>query len=130
MVPSHTMRCSLHMPSRMLIACLSVALLSGGWLIAHNRHRALMGNKLAHHQGIVCPAIAGPGQIPTQLADRLVGGGGSASLSIAKLRGGSGVVTRVTFFLADPPCGSTVHPVAMHTAQFPWVLILSVCLQV
>ncbi len=129
MVPQHTMRYCLHLPSRMLIACLSVGLLSGGGLIVHNRDRGLLGRELAG-PGISCPAIAGPGQIPTQLADRLVGGGGSASLSIAKLRGGGGVVTRVTFFLADPPCLLSVHAGAMHVAQLPWVLILSVCLQV
>ena len=76
MVPQRTMCCSLHLASRMLIACLSVGLLSGAWLIAHNRDRGLAGSELAH-QGTVCPAVAGPGQVQTQLADRLVGGGGS-----------------------------------------------------
>ncbi len=113
----------------MLMACLSVGLLSGEWLIAHHRDSGLTGSELAL-RGIQCPTIAGPGQAQPQLADRLVGGGGSASLSIAKLRGGGGMATRVAFFLVDSPCGSTVHPVAMHTAQLPWVLILSVCLQV
>ena len=129
MVPQHTMCSSLHLPSRMLIACLSVGLLSAGWLCAHNGDAGRAGSDLAQ-QVIACPVIAGPGQVQTQLADRLVSGGGSASLSIAKIRSGGSVAPRVTFFLASSPRGSTVHPVAMHTAQLPWVLILSICLQV
>jgi hypothetical protein len=127
MVPRRTMCYCLHLLSRMLVACLSVWLSSGGWLIVHAGDGGLTGTKLAHH-GIVFPAVAGPGHIPAQQADRLVGGGGSALLSIARLRGG-GVVTHVTLFSAHPPCGFCVRPVAMHGAQLPWVLMLSVCLQ-
>jgi hypothetical protein len=129
MIPQYAVCSSLHLLSRMLIACLSVGLLSAGWLCAPNGDADRTGSDPAQ-QVIACPVIAGPGQVQTQLADRLVSGGGSASLSIAKIRSGGGVAPCVTFFLADSPRWSTVHLAAMHTAQLPWVLILSVCLQV
>ncbi len=131
MVPQHTMCSTSRLPCCKLIlfACLAVGSLSGGWLIAHNRSGGHTASELGQ-PGSPCPAIAGPGLAQTQVADRLVGGGGSASLSIAKPRSGNGLATRVTSFLADGPRGSTVHSVAMHTAQLPWVLVLSVCLQV
>jgi len=129
MVPQHTMWCSMLLPSRMLLACLSIALVTGAWWIAYGGNRGLPERELVD-LGMVRAAITGPGPIPTQLADRSTGGGGSASLAIAKLRGGSGVVARVALSLADSPCLSSVHPAAIPMAHLPWVLILSVCLLV
>ena len=115
------------LPSRALLLCvgLLLAVVAGGW---PSESRPDAGTEWASPRG-GGPTLEGPERVAVQLADRLARGGGSLSLSLVQPRSGAGATPGAIFLCAFSSFRSAAHCVMAHGPEIPWVLSLSVCLQ-
>jgi hypothetical protein len=126
MAPQHTTWPNWHTRSRRVMIGSLLGVLASTWLVARCSDSVLAPSEWAQ-RGSVCPVVTGPGQIPVQKADRSRGGG--PSMSLVTVRGSGDKAADMALFPLDPPRASSVSPVAICALQLPWVLLLSVCLQ-